>query len=533
MHIILILLYLFSSLNGAVYYTYLWQLKEYRLDRMMDGMRTMSGLHRVFPNFQIIKMLILAIGVAHYVFVEDISVFFFYALGAFGLELLEFIARIFARQIMRPKRTAKAVLIVIITFALMAALGALLGMLLGRVGLILLILSILVGDINSIVVFAFNPITTRVKRGIILGAKRKLSAGKIKVIGITGSYGKSSTKEFLHQILNLHYPGKVFKTPGNVNVDIGVAQEILKGLRPEHEFAIIEMGAYKKGEIKAICDLVHPTIGVVTAVSDQHLALFGSLKNIQETKYELIESLPDDGVGFFNNDSAGARTLCERAKNEKRKEISYACEGMAKIMALHVKVHEREIDFDVHGIEFNAKVFGKQNLPNLLAAIAVAKECGMTFQEISRAVRKIKTPEKIMNLKESATRGKGLLIIDDSYNANPEGVKSALEFLKNFKGYKKVFVFPGMLELGPKTDMEHIMVGEKIREICDFTVFTSADFLKPLTIGLGKDYDKEKYSVSDSAEQTYSILDEWLKGEKAVILFESRGSESVLREFLK
>ncbi|MDP4008552.1 MAG: UDP-N-acetylmuramoyl-tripeptide--D-alanyl-D-alanine ligase [Candidatus Peregrinibacteria bacterium] len=532
----LILLYIFSSLNGAIYYTYLWQLKEYRLDRMIDSMRTRSGLHKIMPNFQIVKVLLLAIGIGHFFFVKDIGIFSFYALLALSLELLEFLTRVISRQVFRPKKTTKAFLITAGTFFLMMILGLIVNysvLEIGRVALYILVISILVGDLNSLVVFLFHPITAHMKRKVILNAKRKMAANKMKVIGITGSYGKSSTKEFLYQILESHYKGKVFKTPGNTNVDIGVAQEILKGLKTEHEYAIIEMGAYKKGEIKAICDIVHPDIGVVTAVADQHLALFGSLKNIQEAKYELIESLGDDGVAFFNNDSEGASELLKWASGSDKKIISYACEGTAKVMALHVNVKEREIDFDIHGVQFMAPVFGKQNLPNLLSAISVAHECGMTLQEISKAVRKIEMPDGIMCLKESVSRGADIFVIDDSYNANPDGVRAALDYLANFKGYKKILIFPGMLELGAKTDIEHINVGEKIRAICDFSVFTSEDFLKPIMIGLGQDYDESKYIFSDSAEVILQAIKGVSENEKAVILFESRGAEAVMRELLK
>lgn len=536
MAIYLTFLYIFSSLNGAIYYTYLWQLKEYRLDRMVDSMRTRSGLHKVMPNFQIVKVLLLAIGIGHFFFIKDVSVFSFYALSALALELLEFLTRVISRQVSRPKKTTKALLITAGTFFLMMILGLIVNysvLEIGRVALYILVVSILVGDINSLIVFLFNPITAHMKRKVILNAKRKIAANKIKVIGITGSYGKSSTKEFLYQILESHYPGKIFKTPGNTNVDIGVAQEILKGLKKEHEYAIIEMGAYKKGEIKAICDIVHPDIGIVTAVADQHLALFGSLKNIQEAKYELIESLGDDGVAFFNNDSAGASELLKWASGSGKKIISYACAGTAKVMALHVNVKEREIDFDIHGVKFMAPVFGKQNLPNLLAAISVAHECGMTLQEISKAVRHIEMPDRIMCLKESVSRGDDILVIDDSYNANPDGVKAALDYLANFKGYRKIFVFPGMLELGPKTDMEHISVAEKIKEVCDFSIFTSEDFLKPIMIGLGQDYDESKYIFSNSVEITLNAIKDIIGDEKAVVLFESRGSEAVMKELLK
>ena len=124
-----------------------------------------------------------------------------------------------------------------------------------------------------------------------------------------------------------------------------------------------------------------------------------------------------------------------------------------------------------------------------------------------------------------------LLIIDDSYNANPDGVIAALEYLQVFRGYTKIFVFPGMLELGPKTDAEHIRVAEKIKEICDFTIFTSEDFIKPLKVGLGKEYDR--YTVSDSQEETLAAIRQKIEThEKVIVLFEQRGSDKVMKTLL-
>ena len=315
----------------------------------------------------------------------------------------------------------------------------------------------------------------------------------LKVIGITGSYGKSSTKEFLFQILSQKC--NVFKTPGNINVDIGVAQVVLKQLRDEHEIAIIEMGAYKKGEIKAICDIVKPSMGVITAVSDQHLSLFRSLENIKEAKYELVQSLPSHGKVFFNADSEGARELSQRALQEGYEVQTYAINQTANCMALHIQVKPDSISFDIHGVKFNTGLCGKQHVANLLAAILIARECGMHLKEIAKAVMHIFPPPRVMELKRSASYGDALLVIDDSYNSNPEGALAAIEHLKVFEGYKKICVFPGMRELGMKTDVEHIRVGEKIRDVCDFTIFTLSDYLEPLKIGLGKDYDEKNYTV--------------------------------------
>jgi len=178
----------------------------------------------------------------------------------------------------------------------------------------------------------------------------------VKVIGITGSYGKSSTKEFLATILSAKY--KVCKTSANRNSEIGVAETVLRELKPEHEIFIVEMGAYRTGEIKAICDIVHPTIGVLTAVSEQHLALFGSLEATKKAKYELIEALPENGIAIFNADNRATRELAEQTLKPKR---LYSTERPADVSANAITVQPEKLSFSqVIGIV--ASAFGKKVL---------------------------------------------------------------------------------------------------------------------------------------------------------------------------
>ena len=138
---------------------------------------------------------------------------------------------------------------------------------------------------------------------------------KPKVIAITGSYGKTSTKDFLATILSKRY--KVLKTPGSFNTPMGICKVIRGELKPEHEIFIVEMGAKEKGNIKELCDLVRPEIGIITAIGPQHLETFKTMESVVSTKYELIESLPVEGIAVLNNDDENCRNLVKRIKEKE------------------------------------------------------------------------------------------------------------------------------------------------------------------------------------------------------------------------
>lgn len=567
-------LYLISILNGAVYFTYLWQLKEYRFDRMWDSIKLKSGLKKFFPTFYTNKVKILLIGLLIFQFSGQASPWFLAITGyiALGFEIFDLFYRATKRKIYRPDKTIKALLTIglilgifvgagFIEFSLFfssselfSSIGKLsLGELeTGKFILYLTGLTLLIQPISGLVILILTPFTLYLKKRLIVKAKQKIASHKnLKVIGITGSFGKSSTKEFLFQILSQHF--KVLKTPGNINVDIGVAQIILRNLKPEHEIMIAEMGAYKIGEIKKIGDMIKPSIGIVTAAQGAHLSLFKSWENLKKAKFELIESLQPGGIGIFNLDNPGSFELAQWTKQKIAK-----CEKDIKVItfsannsnitinndstyqAKNIKIEAEKLSFWVKEVLFEVELAGKQTIPNLLAAIIAAQECGLSLKKISAAVKDIKPPERTMEIKKSPNYS-NILVIDDSYNANPQGVLAALDYLEILKDSFKIMVFPGMLELGENSYKEHIRVGKKIREVCDYVIFTSEDFIKPLKEGLGDDFEG-KYIFCTQTQGQQKILQKILELEEQLkkndkknlaILFESRGAEQVMVKLLK
>lgn len=269
------------------------------------------------------------------------------------------------------------------------------------------------------------------------------------VIGITGSYGKSSTKELLAQVLSLKY--KVAKTEGNDNSEIGVAQRVLK-LAGNEEVFIAEMGAYSRGEIRSICEIVKPKIGIITGIGDQHLGLFGSLEDIKKTKYELVESLPKDDLGLVA-------------------DVDFSLKDVKNL-----SVFTDHVEFLYGGQKFKVPVLGGNQVRNLVAVIKVASHLGLSLPEIAKQLLSL-DPRRISPY---LLRGKnGSYIIDNSYNASVEAFLSLLEYLTTWKGYAKIVVTPGMIELGSNAEKDHLLVGKRLK-VADAVFVTNPNYFRKL-----------------------------------------------------
>ncbi len=532
--------------NEILYYTYFWQLKEYRWDRMKDFLSTKSGRKKIFPAFVLIKLILLLApfvmnfvventDIDQYAMLGVLTLWYLLAAGSWLFEFIDLINRVLHNRFYRPDITPKAILIMLLSGFVTVGVS-IPAYIIHNLNWIIALIYIVAFPplITSFWIAALTPFTWFGKKMILGKAARKISQMRdLKIIGITGSYGKSSVKEFLAHILNDKY--SVLKTPGNTNTEIGVAKVILKNLKAEHEVFILEAGAYKIGEIKKIGQMATPQIAFITAVRDSHLALFGSLENIKKAKFELIESLPKSGTAILNNDDEGARDLAGRARGlnlgkivrygEKAETINSPDGELVNLAAEEISESLEGVNFKVQGVEFFAPVPGRHNVSNLLAAIAAALEIGMPLTEIAERVKTVKLREHTLT---PIKINENLIVLDDTYNANPDGVIAGLEYLKLYSDWKKVLVFPGMLELGEKSEVEHHRVARKIAAICDFAYFTSRDFEKPLTTELKKnDFGKYRFIVENQARLLADLKSD-AATEKTVILFSSRGAQDLI-----
>ena len=297
--------------------------------------------------------------------------------------------------------------------------------------------------------FINRPLEQAISRWYYNDAKRMLrSMPNLKIIGVTGSFGKTSTKHFLYRVLSERY--NVLMTPGNFNTTLGVVRTVREHLKPHHEVFIVEMGAKQRGDIKEICDLVEPTIGVVTSVGEMHLETFGSVENVARTKFELIGALPKGGFGVVNIDSEAAWSYI---KEQGCNVATYAVEREeADFRASNILYSASETRFDVAhdgGVDegYATHILGRGNILNITAALAVAEHLGVGVEARRRAVRQIEQVEHRLSMRRSG----GISILDDAYNSNPEGARMALEVLSDFATEgKRYVVTPGFVEMGAK-----------------------------------------------------------------------------------
>ncbi|MCH5232928.1 MAG: UDP-N-acetylmuramoyl-tripeptide--D-alanyl-D-alanine ligase [Muribaculaceae bacterium] len=383
---------------------------------------------------------------------------------------------------------------------------------------ILLLMTIFSWFIVYVSLIILIPVEKTINRRYWNDAKKILrSMPDLKVIGITGSYGKTSTKHFLERILSERFD--VIMTPGSYNTTMGVIRTVREMLKPYNNIFICEMGAKQKGDIREICDLVHPEIGIVTAVGPMHLETFKSIENVQATKFELIDSLPSGGLAVVNNDFE----YCNNRKVENVECIRYGVGSKSgsgqDYQATEITYSSSGTSFTVLGpdgyrLELSTKLLGDCNVSNLLAAVVVARYLGMTDDDIKRGVAAIEPVEHRLSMKHTVG---GVTILDDAFNSNPDGSRMALEVLASFKGGKRIVVTPGMIELGHRQYELNEKFGEYIAKSCDVAVVVGHYNREAITDGLKKGEFSGKLYEVDSFEEAQKVVTPMLQNGDTVL----------------
>lgn len=437
------------STRKILFWVYLWQLKEYRWDRLLVHFKDLD-LERG------IKAVLLGGGKCH------------------------------------PKLTARAAAVAFFSFSL-PLLPILLKLSIHTIFLALGLLWFLVPLLVLAGVLLTGVPVYFVKIVIVNLATRKMRhSPHLKVIGITGSYGKTTTKEFLAQILLRRF--KVCKTEGTVNTAIGVALTVLRRLKGSDEIFVVEMGAYKKGEIREICAMVKPQVGVLTGISSQHLALFGSLKNLMEAKFELIRALPKEGEAFFNGENKHCLELAEKAKVKK---FLYYLDG-------------------IRGYPLTIPNFLKLNFAG---AAAVALRSGISEEEIKAAAKALSPGRTAPQIFRGAN---GAKIINDSFSANPDGFFAALDLLvREAEGKRKILITPGIIELGSESEKFHKQLGKRAAKICGEIIVTKKDFYRWIREGTERGGKRVICYLVEDPQKLLAMLEAKLSAE-SVVLVEGR-----------
>ena len=480
---VILILWLIKISRDILFWVYLWQLKEYRRDRMRAHFELQSA-KRIFFNklfggkiLLTLSSLLLFWGVWQFFFQIIVSLFYI-ILGARS------IFASYRKKVKEPVFTKKAILLCAIsaTPLIVIGFGAYAKTSPPSFLFVILLLDMLIPLVVAAAVGLMKFPSERLKNRIVARAKAKREDLKdLLVIGITGSYGKTSMKEYLAHILE----GKlrVVKTTENHNTEIAIAQTLIRDVTPECDVFIVEMGAYKEGEIARICDIVNPQIGILTGINEQHVSLFGSIEQTIKAKYELIESLPKNGLAIFNGDNDYTHALYEKTTIPKR---MYALRGFS--VNAKPDITSEKISFSRNGTQFYARfqetrqlfetqIVGKHNVLNLLGAILVAQGLGMSLEEIQERIKTLAVPPHTLALKAGIN---GSTIIDDSYSANPRGASAALDVLDALRGNKKILVLYPLIELGDAASMVHRRLGMKINKVCDVCILTSTDFIREI-----------------------------------------------------
>jgi UDP-N-acetylmuramoyl-tripeptide--D-alanyl-D-alanine ligase len=297
----------------------------------------------------------------------------------------------------------------------------------------------------------------------LLALQKLASAGRRlwgkPLIGVTGSTGKTTTKEAIAHVLSARY--RVLKSEGNFNNHFGLPLMLLK-LEPEHEIAVVEMGMSHGSEITALAKIAQPEIGVVTNVAPVHLEFFDSISGIARAKYELIESLPVTGTAILNADD---EYVSQFGRDFKGKVVMYGLAPTALVRAEHVEsLGRRGSRFDLGVGNSRAKVIlpllGMHNVYNSLAAIAVGLECGLSFSEAAASLAGLNAADKRGQVLQLGN----ITVIDDCYNCNPTALRAMVDALANMPAKRRLVVAGAMLELGPTGEELHRQCGRYIAE---------------------------------------------------------------------
>lgn len=355
------------------------------------------------------------------------------------------------------------------------------------------------------------PRENRIAQGFVSEATDKLNSQKPIVVGITGSFGKTSFKYVLTSLLSERY--NTLMTPESYNTTMGVVRTINEQLRPWHEVFVCEMGARQKGDIVEICDIVKPQYGVVTAIGSTHLETFLTEENILNTKFELPNSLPDNGMAFLNTDSKPVRMY-----GYSRPCITYGLEGDPDYRASDISYSEQGATFTLHirsgeTMRLTTRLLGRHNVLNVTGAVAVALELGVTPLQVTHALIRIQAVPHRLEMKYSGD----LIILDDAYNANPEGAAEALVVLGSLQGRTRILLTPGIVELGASEAEENRALGALAALHCDHIIAVGGLAEYILQGALSTGFDRKRCVAVKNLKEAQSLLP-YLTIEPAVLL---------------
>lgn len=506
--LILVLIYFYKITRHGLH---IWQLENYYLDRYVAWMK--RYIKKVF-NAKAIVLLFIPI----LIFVINAD---WARVTGYVFEILVLLYLIFTNKKQKEKKpfvvTAR-IKRVYTTYLVLFAIAAVCANVFDSV----VVLSIINGCAMFAYLFVYvvgtinKPIEGTIRRGFCKKAKNKLKdIPGLKVVGITGSYGKTSTKYIVNTILSQKY--NTLMTPESYNTTMGVVRTINEKLTSMHQLFVCEMGAKYVGDIKEITDIVNPTYGLVTAIGPQHLDTFKNLDNVRKTKLELVDSLPDDeGIAFLNWED-------ENIRNSRitKKSVKFGLTPEADYYAENIEITERGSSFDVvipekESIRIKTKLLGNLNILNIVGAVAIADKLGLSADEIKMGAKYIRPVPHRLELRQNPN---GSIIIDDAYNSNIRGASMALEVLKSFENKKRILITPGIVDLGDKAKEINKELGNKAAEASDFIILVGAKQAIPIFEGIReKKYPEKNVYIANNLEDALRKMNQIIDSNSVVLL---------------
>lgn len=366
---------------------------------------------------------------------------------------------------------------------------------------------------------ALSPLQRRVNRRYVAQARRKLDEIKPLTVGITGSYGKTTTKFCTGAVLAAC--GDTLVTPDSFNSFLGVTRAINERLKPDHRVFVVEMGAYRRGDIAELCELTRPTIGILTAIGPMHLERFGSIEAIREAKAELLSGLPPEGQFITNGDDP---LCCSVAATAGVPVTLFGIESIdADVRASDIRLTSGKTCFTLHLREceyaIEARLLGRHNVRNLIAAAACGMVAGVGDEAIVSALESVEAPPH--RLAPIVNGNTGVIVIDDAYNSNPEGAAGALEVLAEHDALRRMLVTPGMVELGDQEEEANVEFGRLAARVCDLVMLVGVEQTLPIKRGLLEaGLDSGQIVVMQDIEQATAELGRIVRAGD-VVLFEN------------
>lgn len=365
------------------------------------------------------------------------------------------------------------------------------------------------------------PVEKAIANQYLKQAKQILAAHPdLKVLGVTGSFGKTTVKTVLARLLSEKY--NVVATPGSFNTPMGIVRTVREHLRPETEIFIAEMGAKNVGDIAELCEICHPQSGIITAVGPQHLETFKTLENVANTKFELAQScLTAGGSIYVNADSEPALNAAKKLP-QGAKVITYGTAEGADCRVLSPVVHKNGCSFTLkyngQEIQLVSRLLGKYNMVNIAGAAAMALDLGVTPKQLRFAVTRLEQTPHRLELKSFYNSS---TLLDDAYNANPVGCLEAVRVLGSFNGMKKIIVTPGLVELGEAEYESNVALGKAAAEVCDTIILVGENRAVPLKAGAEQqNYPPEQLVVTKTLQEALDLLKD-ITTPNTVVLFEN------------